>query len=310
MRILVLGAGATGGYFGGRLAEAGADVTFLLRPARAARIAADGLRIKSPDGDSALEVATITQATSPFDLIVMSCKAYDLDSAITAIAPAVEANTTILPLLNGLAHYAPLDTAFGADKVIGGLCHIMATVTPDGAIRHLGGPPASVTFGERGGGASARVEAIAASFAPALFTTRPSPNVMQEAWEKLSLIATLAGATCLMRASIGDIVATQDGEAIIRALYAECEAIAAASGYPLRPKAAASTLAILTEPGSKATASMLRDLEAGRRVEAAEIPGDLVARARSLGLAVPHLRAAYCHLQCYEARRAQAAPAV
>jgi 2-dehydropantoate 2-reductase len=304
MRILILGAGATGGYFGGRLAEAGADVAFLLRPARAAQMAADGLRIESPEGNSLTKVTAITQATSAFDLVVVSCKAYDLDGAIAAIAPAAGPNTTILPLLNGLAHYAALDEAFGADRVIGGLCHIMATVTPDGAVRHLG-VPASVTFGERGGGTSARVEAIAASFAPARFKARPSPDVMQEAWEKLSLIATLASATCLMRASIGDIVATQDGEALIRAVYAECQAIAAASGYPLREKAVASNLAILTEPGSTATASMLRDLEAGLRVEAANILGDPLARARALGIEAPLLRAAYCHLQCYEARQAR-----
>ena len=303
MRILILGAGATGGYFGGRLAEAGADVTFLLRPARAAQIAAGGLRVESPEGNIAREVKTVTEVKNPFGLVVLSCKAYDLDSAIAAIRPAAGSGTTILPLLNGLAHYAALDEAFGVENVIGGLCHIMAALTPDGTVRHLGGP-ASLTFGERGGGVSARAGAIAENFAAARFTTRPSANVMQEAWEKFCLLAALASATCLMRASIGDIVAAQDGEAIIRALYAECQAIAAASGHAPRPKAAASALAYLTEPGSTATASMLRDLEAGHRVEAAQIQGDLVARAASLGLDVPLLRAAYCHLQCYEARRA------
>jgi 2-dehydropantoate 2-reductase len=308
MRILILGAGATGGYFGGRLAEAGADVTFLLRPARAGQIAAGGLRVESPEGNILREVKTVTEAANPFDLIVVSCKAYDLDSAIAAIEPAAGPNTTILPLLNGLAHYAALDDAFGAENVLGGLCHIMAALMPNGTVRHLGGP-ASVTFGERGGGVSARAEAIAASFARARFTTRPSPNVMQEAWEKFSLLAALASATCLMRASIGAIVAAQDGEAIIRALYAECQAIAAASGYALRPKAVESALAYLTQPGSSATASMLRDLEAGQRVEAAHIQGDLIARAAARGLETPLLRAAYCHLQCYEARRAQSTPA-
>ena len=130
MRILVLGAGGTGGYFGGRLLEAGADVSFLVRPARAQRLAADGLRIISPCGDfsSSVKVLTLLDSAAPFDLILLSCKAYDLDSAIAAIRPAVGANTRILPLLNGLKHFDVLDAAFGSEHVLGGLCHISVTL--------------------------------------------------------------------------------------------------------------------------------------------------------------------------------------
>lgn len=304
MRVLILGAGATGGYFGGRLAQAGADVTFLLRSARAERVAADGLRIESPDGNITLSVKTVTHggAGGPYDLCVLSCKAYDLDDAMAAIAPAVSAGTAVLPLLNGLAHYDALDRAFGAENVLGGLCFIMAALEPDGTVRHLA-PGAGLTFGERAGGLSPRVDAIAACFAPAQFTPKASSNVFQDAWEKFTFLAALASATCLMRADVGTIVATREGEGIIRGLYAECQAISAGHGYPMSFRAGEQALSFLTKPGSRAAASMLRDLQAGQRVEAEQIQGDLIRRAERLGLDVPLLRAAYTHLQCYEATR-------
>ena len=153
MRILVLGAGGTGGYFGGRLAQAGVDVTFLVRPARAAQLDSEGLVIRSPLGDASFPVAHVTAdalpalaAEQPFDLVILSCKAYDLDSAIEAIAPAVSPRTTVLPILNGLRHYAALDARFGRDAVLGGLCFISATKAADGAVLHLA-PAAKLTFG-------------------------------------------------------------------------------------------------------------------------------------------------------------------
>ncbi len=310
MRILVLGAGATGGYFGGRLAEAGADVSFLLRPARAARIAADGLRIRSPAGDAHVRVATVTAdaLTAPADLVLLSCKAYDLDDAVAAIAPAVGPQTAVLPVLNGLLHFDRLDAAFGAQRVLGGLCQIGATLAADGTVLHTGKPHA-ITFGERAGGTSARVEAIAAAFAPARCPSRLSREITQDLWEKFSFLTALAGATCLMRAPIGVIVATRDGLAILRDLYAECGAVAAASGTPLRAVAMEGALATLTEAGSPGTASMMRDLEAGGRIEADHVVGDMLRRAEAAGMAAPLLRVVFCHLQSYEGRRAAAARA-
>lgn len=307
MRILILGAGATGGYFGGRLAEAGADITFLLRPARAARIAAEGLRIRSPEGDFNGAVATVTSATlaAPYDLVVLSCKAYDLDQAIDAVAPAVGPQTAILPLLNGLNHFERLDAAFGADKVLGGLCHIGATMDADGTIVHFNRLH-SLTFGERAGGTSDRVETIARIVAGANFAARQSEDILQDLWEKFAFLSALAGATCLMRASVGAIVSTRDGDSIIRELFSECQAVAAAFGRPMRPKAIASGLAYLTEPGSVSTASMMRDIEGGQRIEADHVVGDLLRRAEDKNVRTPLLRVAFCHLQSYEARRGPA----
>jgi 2-dehydropantoate 2-reductase len=307
MRILILGAGATGGYYGGRLVESGADVTFLLRPERAARMAVTGLRIASPEGDFQGPIAIVTAETleAPYDLVILSCKAYDLEQAIAAITPAVGPDTTVLPVLNGLQHYERLDAIFGADRVLGGLCHIGATTKPDGTIVHMNRLH-SLTFGERAGGTSPRVEAIAALFGKANFVTRASLDVLQDAWEKYALLAALAGVTCLMRATVGAIVATRDGDAIVRELFAECQAVASAFGRPMRAKAIESALGYLTTPGSPSTASMLRDIEAGQRVEADPILGDLLRRAEGKGVKTPLLRIAFCHVQSYEISRSLA----
>src|SRR5690349_21850600 len=140
MKILVLGAGGVGGYFGGRLAEAGADVTFLVRPRRAEQLARNGLVVESPFGDIRRPVATTLDAATggPYELVLLTCKAYDLESAVEAIAPAVGRGAAVLPLLNGMAHLEALDARFGAAQVLGGLCFVAATLTADGTVQQLG----------------------------------------------------------------------------------------------------------------------------------------------------------------------------
>ena len=306
MRILILGAGGTGGYFGGRLAQGGADVTFLVRAPRQARLQAQGLSIRSPLGDADLQVATLTTGTlqaeaarAPFDLVLLSCKAYDLDSAIEAVAPAMDEATTLMPILNGLLHYPVLDARFGRARVLGGLCFLSSTLAADGSIRHLG-RPAWITFGERDGGRSARVDALAAVCAQAGIDHRPSMDIGQEQWIKFSFLATLAAGTCLMRASIGTIVAGEGGAAFMAALHEECLAVAAAEGQPVPDKARDIARASLVQAGSDVKASMLRDLEAGNRVEAAHIVGDMWHRACRHGQHAPLLQAAWVHLQAYQ----------
>ena len=312
MRILVLGAGGTGGYFGGRLAQAGVDVTFLVRPARAAQLERDGLRIRSDLGDAQFPVAHVTAdalpalaGAQPFDLVLLSCKAYDLDSSIDAVAPAVTADTAVLPILNGLLHYTALDARFGAERVLGGLCFISAVKGEDGEVVHLPSPP-SMTFGERDAAhnGSARTRALEAVCAGAAgFDAVRSDSFLQAAWNKFTFLAALAAATCLMRASIGTIVAGEGGEAFMAALHDECLAVAAAEGQPIPAQARDTARAQLTAAGSDVKSSMLRDLEAGARVEAAHIVGDLVDRACRHGIAAPNLHAAWVHLQCYEEQR-------
>ena len=303
MRFLVLGAGAVGGYFGGRLAEAGRDVTFLLRGPRAADLAEHGLKVASPLGDFhvPVKVATADMVSGPFDCVILTAKHYDLDAAITAIRPGVGPDTAILPLLNGLCHLDRLDAAFGAEHVLGGVAYVGAVLLPDGSIRHHN-QLSGIAFGERNGEISARAKAIEAAFAGTLVSAPASDNIMQTMWEKLAMMGAMAGLNCLLRGSIGEIMATRDGETLMRAAIAECEAIAAAAGFPMRPQSHEQITAMLTQRGSVNTASMRQDLEAGRRTEADAIVGDLLNRAERFGIATPLLSAAYCHLQVHENR--------
>jgi len=309
MRILVLGAGGTGGYFGGRLAEAGIDTTFLVRPERARTLDDKGLVIRSPFGDANLRVkhvvADAVADAGPFDLVLLSCKAYDLHSAIEAIDPAVGDGTAILPILNGLAHYPSLDRRFGPDRVIGGMCVISAGKGPDGEIVHYGNG-ASITFGERDGGThGGRCDAIAATLASARIDHTHAEDIHRDLWAKFTFLATLAGATCLFRGSVGDIIATDDGRLLVERMYEECLGVARACGHPVPDKARSFAWKTLTQEGSPLTASMLRDLESGQRIEGDHIVGDMLRRARDADVPAPLLQVALTHLQAYEARKAR-----
>ncbi len=307
MRILVLGAGAVGGYFGGRLAEAGRDVTFLVRPPRAALLGERGLAVASPLGDFRVPVKVVTadDLSGPHDLVLLTAKHYDLDAAIAAIRPAVGPETRVLPLLNGLVHLDRLDAAFGAERVLGGVAYVGAAMMPDGGIRHhnrLSG----IAFGDRAGGIGERVRAIATEFAGTPVHAPGSDDILLDMWEKFVMITSMAGMNCLMRGNIGEIAATRDGTALMTELLGECQAIAAAAGYSPRDNHRTQIGAMLTERGSINSASMRTDLDAGRRTEADAILGDMLGRAGRFGVDAPLLRVAYCHLQVHEDRLAAA----
>lgn len=304
MRILVVGAGAVGGYFGGRLLAAGRDVAFLVRERRAAQLARTGLAIRSSLGDVNVAPApTVTAGKlhEPFDVILLSCKAYDLAGAMDAFAPAVGPQTAILPILNGMAHLDRLAEQFGRDHVLGGLCVISSTLDADGRILHLNDAH-RLTFGELEMPGSARADAIAATFAGAGFDARLSNAIVQEMWEKWVFLATAAGITSLMRAAFGDIVAAGGAE-LSNALFAECCAIATTQGFAPNENVIKFSRGAINAPGSPIMASMLRDIERGAPTEADHVIGDLIRRA---GAPLPEtalLRIAYTHLKAYEARR-------
>jgi len=304
MRILVVGAGAIGGYFGGRLLEAGRDVTFLVRARRNEQLRKTGLVIRSRFGDAQLPPPPTVAAETlrePFELIILSCKAYDLASAADSFAPAVAANTAIVPLLNGMGHMDFLAARFSNRAVLGGQCVISTTLDAEGRILHLNDTHA-LSFGEPGGPASPRAEAIAAMMKGARFEPRLSTTILQEMWEKWVLIATMAGITCLMRAPVGDIVAA-DAKDLATALLDECAAIASAHGFAPREAMTARNRTMLTMPGSTFAASMLRDIEQGGSIEGDHIVGDLLRRGDVKRVDHPLLRIAYAHLKAYEARR-------
>jgi 2-dehydropantoate 2-reductase len=304
MKTLVLGAGGVGGYFGGRMAEVGADVTFLVRPKRADILARDGLRIASPHGNAKLKVKCVTQdAVKPeYGVVLFTAKAYDLASAMDAIAPAMAGNALALPFLNGMAHLEALDARFGRDKVMGGVAYIGATLAPDGEVRHLNDTH-RIAFGPRAAAQKAGCAAFSAALAGAKFDWKQLEGIEQAMWDKWVMLASLAGMTCLMRAPVGDYIATGAGEKLVLALLAENAAVARAAGFPTGEAALASYRGILTQTGSSFTASMMRDVESGGATEGDHILGALLALAKKHGVATPMLEVAATHLEAYAARR-------
>ena len=302
MRILVVGAGALGGYFGGRLKEAGRDVTFLVRPRRAEHLAKTGLVVRSPKGDIAIAAPPTVLAenlSTPFDLILLSCKAYDLQNAMDSFAPAIGASTAILPLLNGMKHMDLLAARFSAGAVLGGI--ISATLDDEGRILHLNDTH-FLSFGEQNGAKSPRVVAIATAFSGAKFDSQLSTAILQEMWEKWAFIAAAAGICCLMRGAFGDIAAAGASQ-LASDMFGECCAIAAKNGFNPGETAVKRSVGMLTAAGSPIAASMLRDIERGAPIEADHIVGDLLARGGARPGDYPLLQIAYAHLRTYEARR-------
>jgi 2-dehydropantoate 2-reductase len=302
MRILVVGAGATGGYFGGRLVQAGRDVTFLVRPGRAARLAERGLRIKSPDGETELRPRTITEVDGHYDLVLVAVKSYSLETALADVTPAVGPRTVVIPLLNGIRHIESLVRRFSADRAWGGVCMIHATLDEDGDVLQMSGLH-RLSFGPLGGDdADERLPAVTEALTGAGFDARASATIVQELWDKWVLLATLGAATTLLRGSIGAINKAPGGSEFLHALASEASAVAAAAGHPIRGKAAAMLEAtiVTTEP---ATSSMYRDLVQGLPVEGGAIVGDMVAEATKHQVSVPLLAAAHTGLAVYSANR-------
>jgi 2-dehydropantoate 2-reductase len=302
MRILVVGAGAVGGYYGARLLQAGADVTFLVRPKQASELAVNDLVVESSLGSIVCRANTVQKedVRPEYDLIVLACKTYDLESAMNDIAPAVKEGVFILPFINGIRAYTELDSRFGIERVLGGVAYIAITMAPSGEIVHLGAGD-TVLIGPRV--AAQRVIAdevhVLLSKTPGL--RQKSANIDRELVDKWVLIASGAAMTCLMRGSVGDIMATSYGRSLISSAIGECCEILGVSGYKVSQRAMARMEGLLLDGKSGWEASMMRDVRAGvRRTEVDDVIGDFVERAARYGFPVPMLTAAFCHLKVYE----------
>jgi len=310
VRLLVVGAGSTGGYFGGRLAAAGRDVTFLVRPGRAARLESNGLEIISPHGNLHLnpKLVTADKIDASFDVILLTVKSFSLDSALNDLAPAVGPATMILPVLNGMRHVDVIRERYGKHALIGGVGVIASVIDDEGRIVQLSDPH-ELTYGELDGSASTRTEELDAFMQNAGFNARLSRNIEQKMWEKWVMLSTLGAVNCLMRGNIGEIEAAAGGSDFARHLLEEVVATVTALGHPPRPELVAKTREFVTAKGSTMTSSMYRDLESGNPVEADQIVGDLLARARQAGVQTPLLAAAYANLCVYQNRLAAKKPA-
>jgi len=296
MKILIVGAGGIGGYFGAKLLLAGADITYLLREKRQKLIQDQGLTIETPKGNFTIHPKTVlaNQLEPIYDLIILACKAFDLDDSLKSIAKA-SSNGVILPFLNGLSHLEILDGHFGRERVMGGVAHIAATITPAGSVKQLNDLK-RLTVGARSPAHEPLAKAFFSICTKTDFDHAYSDNIEQSLWDKWVFLAALAGITTICRGSIGEIVATPYGRELSRGMYIECCSIADSLGHLISDRAQTTALELLTEDGSHFTSSMLRDLLAAKRSEYGHILGALIILALDAKIDCPLLKIAHTHM--------------
>ncbi|HEU5332320.1 MAG TPA: ketopantoate reductase family protein [Actinocrinis sp.] len=307
MRILVVGAGATGGYFGAQVALAGRDVTFLVRPKRADLLRERGLRIVGLGREQILQPRLVTapELAQPYDLILFSVKATGLDHALEDVAPAVGPSSVIVPFLNGMAHMDALNRRFGAERVFGGVVMLATTVNAEGDIVRFT-PLSSMAVGEQDGSATDRLAAVVATMSGAGFEVSASSDILAAMWHKWAFISTVGAMTTLGRGTVGEITAVPGGAQLGPAVLAEAAAVSGAAGFPLPRTTLDSTAATVTKQGSDFCSSMSRDAMNGLPTEVEHILGDFTARARALGVATPLLDLATLQLRVHERRLSSA----
>ncbi|WP_420121979.1 ketopantoate reductase family protein [Nakamurella sp.] len=308
MRILVVGAGAVGGLFGGLMAAHDRDVTFLVRDARAAVLRRRGLELVGTAGGPQDEVRAVPvgvltadelPGADPFDVVLLAVKAYGLDGAIPDIAPAVDAGAAVLPVLNGMRHIDVLADRFGADRVIGGFAFVSAYLDDRGRVA-TGPVAAALTYGELDGSPSDRIRRFHAAAGGCGFRATLSSAIRDELWAKWVFLASFAGLNVLTGGSVGQARAP-GGPETARALLAEAAAVAQAAGHRPPADKLAADLAVLTAPDSDNRASLDKDRRAGRPVEAEAIIGDLVDWGVAAGVPVPLLQATRAALAVHAA---------
>ena len=300
MKILVLGVGGIGGFFGGYLHEIGADVTFLVRPKRRTLLQANGLRIISPLGNLNLDPKLVLsdELKPVYDIILISCKTYDLDQAIIDLR-STKGKGIIIPFLNGVTHMKKLDEEFGQDNVMGGVAHISSTVNKDGIIEHFS-EFKKLTFGNRDLSKNNALKEFAEVCAKTQFDMTLSDDINLDLWKKWVFISTVAGATTLFSCSLGEIVKSDFGKQIIIDLFNECRSIAKLYKYDYEDSEADIILKTITTPGSPIKASMQRDVEKKSFTEHEQIFGDLINKGQKYNFDCPILMSCYVRMNVYQ----------
>jgi 2-dehydropantoate 2-reductase len=313
--ILIVGAGATGGYYGGRLAQAGRDVRFLVRQGRAAALRERGLRLVSPNGTEVIKATAVTAADlaaggdagGPAETVLVTVKAAGLQAAVGEMAPAIGPDTTLVPVLNGLRHMDILNAAFGATRVLGGVAELATQLDGNGDVDVLS-PQASLAIGAQDGRRTPAVERTRDLLDVTGFAISVSDDIMAAMWSKWAFIASVGASTCLLDGAAGEITAA-GGDGTVRAIVDQAGRIAAASGHPVPDAAQQRTKSQLTQPGSAFASSLYRDMQQGRPVEVDTILDDLLARGQRVGVDAPLLQAAAVALHIHNDRLAGGKPA-
>jgi len=307
VKILVVGAGAVGGFVGGRLQQAGREVEFLVRPGRAEQLRQRGLRILDGGQAEVIQATPVTAGaiSGPFDLVLLSVKGDALAAAMADVAPAVGPGTALVPFLNGISHLEALTGRFGS-AVLGGTARVVTQLEPSGDIRQYL-PGGQIEVGELDGAPGGRLDAVAEALTIPGFTVTVPADIVSAMWHKWVMIATVGAVTSLARGTIGDVAALTDGAQFATATLGEAAAVAAAAGHKLDEAGLDALGSLVTAAGFPLTSSLSRDLAAGRATEVENVLGDLIGRGRAAGVPVPRLEAAALTLRAHNQR--QAAPA-
>ncbi|MBL8306547.1 MAG: 2-dehydropantoate 2-reductase [Rubrivivax sp.] len=293
MKILVMGSGGVGGYFGGRLAQAGCDVHFVARGAHGQALREHGLRISSPLGGLHLQQASVTDdpaRVGRVDLVLFGVKLWDTQAAARQLAPVLGPDTAVISFQNGVVKDDLLRDVLGTEHVAGGVAYIAASIGEPGVIVHNGNM-AKLVFGEHDGRASARLTGFAEACAAAGITHELTPRIHLALWEKFVFLAALSAATTLARLPVGPIRDHPRARTFLHDLMDEAVQVGRAEGVPLPPEYAESRLAFADGLPATMTSSMHHDLERGHRLELPWLSGDVVARGRRLGVPTPCHRA-------------------
>ena len=299
MKILVLGAGAVGGYFGGRMAEAGMDVTFLVREKRQKKLEKSGLIIKSPKGDfvTSPKLVNIDNVESIYDVILFTNKAYDLDEILQSPFP-VKDGSIIIPLLNGYSHMEQLRNKFPNARLFGGIAHIFSTLNEEGEIHHFNDIH-SLTFGHLSKADETDGRRFFDSCSSANFSIKYSDDIIVDLWHKWVLITTVAGATTLFNATIGEIASTEHGIAFITDLHDECINIAKSEKIKVNDDDLAQQRRFLSDKKSTWSSSMRRDMVNKSKIECAHIFLELINIADKNNVECPSLKTVMINGEIY-----------
>ena len=297
MKILILGAGAIGGFFGAHLMKSGANITFLVREKRKDELKKSGINIFSINGELKVNPKLLDKNISGqhFDVIILTNKSYDLIESIREIKPYVN-KTVIIPLLNGMAHYEILDKEFGKEKIFGGTAYISTAMNNYGAIQQITSR-ASIKFGPR----TKKNISIANEFYEICketeFECDFSDHIELDLWRKYVLIGATAASTVLFQKPLGEICATTYGKRLIIEIHEECKKIVLSKGYDIGIEATNYNLKLITDKDSLLKASMLRDFESGKKTECEHILGYLIELAKRNNVQCNLIKAAHTRIQ-------------
>lgn len=299
MRVAVMGSGGTGGLFGGLLARAGEDVTFIARGAHLQAMRARGLTVRSTrvgDFHVAARATDDPAAVGPVDLVLFCVKAYDTEAAAERMRPLIGPDTVVLPVQNGIDSAERIERIIGPGHVVGGLAAVSSVVEAPGVVHHRAGPDL-IRLGELDGRHSARVDAVAEALRRAGIKAEVAPDVRAALWEKFVLICGLSGLTALTRLPLGAVLACAESRALLRGTMEEVEAVARAEGVAVPAGCAARTLAFFEGSDPSIRGSLYYDLAAGKRLEIDTLNGTVVRLGEARGVATPLNFAIYAALK-------------